>query len=363
MTAVARARWIQSPLGDLALAFCWVPFSILAHVTLDDRLAIGMVLMATFALSFAHQPLTLPIVYSDPLERAARRRLYTWCPVVFLVAATGGLALSVVLVAVVAGLWNAEHTLMQRYGITRIYARKAGEPGVAGTGEKAMLVSWLVLAALWAAADAGTVGQVRRLPLGEVNAEGLRLLTDLRPWAQRLLPLAVAAVVVLGARWASAEVARFRAGAGNPAKLVYLAATAVLIAVMIVDPVVGFVGYVGAHAVEYFVIVNRSLASRWVDAGTGGPLGELVRRPGGRRRFLAGYAAVMVAMVGGLRWYGNQRLYLTVVLVLGGLHILYDGFIWKLRRPSVAAGLVGPVPVAVPAPAGVGQPMSSNASA
>ena len=27
------------------------------------------------------------------------------------------------------------------------------------------------------------------------------------------------------------------------------------------------------------------------------------------------------------------------LLFLGGLHILYDGFIWKLRRPAVAASL------------------------
>ncbi len=39
----------------------------------------------------------------------------------------------------------------------------------------------------------------------------------------------------------------------------------------------------------------------------------------------------------------QPRLYLTTILVLGGLHVLYDGFIWKLRKPSVAAGLVTPV--------------------
>lgn len=109
---------------------------------------------------------------------------------------------------------------------------------------------------------------------------------------------------------------------------------------MLVDPVAGFVGYVGAHAVEYFVIVHRSLGSRWAEPGSGGAVGRSVRAPGGRRRFLLGYAVAMVVLVGGLRWYGSSRLHLTTILVLGGLHVLYDGFIWKLRRPSVAAGLV-----------------------
>ena len=31
--------------------------------------------------------------------------------------------------------------------------------------------------------------------------------------------------------------------------------------------------------------------------------------------------------------------YRFALLFLGGLHILYDGFIWKLRRPAVAASL------------------------
>ena len=41
-----------------------------------------------------------------------------------------------------AGLWNAEHTLMQRYGVMRIYGRKAGDDH--GRLEKPMLIVWLV---------------------------------------------------------------------------------------------------------------------------------------------------------------------------------------------------------------------------
>ena len=35
----------------------------------------------------------------------------------------------------------------------------------------------------------------------------------------------------------------------------------------------------------------------------------------------------------------NGRLYAFAVLFFGALHILYDGFVWKLRRPAVAASL------------------------
>jgi hypothetical protein len=343
-----RARWIHNPVADLGLALCWVPFAVAAHYAQADRSTIALVLSATFLLSFAHQPLTLPIVYGDPEERAARRRTYTWMPVVFVAAAVVGLAVSVPLVAVVAGLWNAEHTLMQRFGITRIYGRKAGENTPAdGRVDRLMLVSWLVLAASVAAASAGTERRILGLPLGEVNRQGLEILTSLRDVAVWLVPVAVLAAVLCTLQWVAREASNYRAGAANPAKWVYAGATAVLIGVMLIDPVAGFVGYVGAHAVEYFVIVHRSLASRWTGDGSGGAIGALVRRPGGRNRFLAGYVVAIVAFTGGLLWLGNHRLYMVAIISLGGLHILYDGFIWKLRKPAVAGALVG-TPAAVP---------------
>ena len=56
-----------------------------------------------------------------------------------------GLNVSLTLVALMAGLWNAEHTLMQRYGVMRIYGRKAGDQH--GRLEKPMLIVWLVAGA------------------------------------------------------------------------------------------------------------------------------------------------------------------------------------------------------------------------
>ncbi len=49
------------------------------------------------------------------------------------------LELDPVIIAVIAGVWNAGHTLQQRYGITRIYGRKVGQAD--GTIELAV-VGW-----------------------------------------------------------------------------------------------------------------------------------------------------------------------------------------------------------------------------
>jgi hypothetical protein len=93
--------------------------------------------------------------------------------------------------------------------------------------------------------------------------------------------------------------------------------------------------------VEYFLIVHHSLGSRYAD-GSGGPLGATVRAPGGRRRFLLGYFAVLAVIVVVSRGWASDDVYRFLVLFLGGLHVFYDGFIWKLRRPAVAHSLAIP---------------------
>ncbi|MGQ0617127.1 MAG: hypothetical protein ACT4PW_09050 [Acidimicrobiia bacterium] len=305
-----------------------------------DHRATASVLGAVFLLSFLHQPLTLPLVYGDPEQRAARRRLLRWSPPVFLVAVLAGLHLSFVLVALVAGLWNAEHTLMQRYGITRIYGRKGGDD--AGRVEKAMLVSWLVLALVWVGADPATNAIVERLPLGATNIESLHLLTGLRSWAALLVVPVALVALALSAQWAFGELRRAAAGVANPAKHVYVLATAALFAwVLFVDPLSGLIGYVGAHSIEYFVIVHRSLGHRFVD-GSGGALGALMRRRRGRERFLVAYVMAFGLLVYAEHRWASPEVYTVTVLFLGGLHVFYDGFIWKLRRPRDASGLVAP---------------------
>ena len=51
------------------------------------------------------------------------------------------------------------------------------------------------------------------------------------------------------------------------------------------------------------------------------------------------YFLAIVALIALTRSRFDGRLYAFAVLFFGALHILYDGFVWKLRRPAVAASL------------------------
>jgi hypothetical protein len=62
----------------------------------------------------------------------------------------------------------------------------------------------------------------------------------------------------------------------------------------------------------------------------------------GRIGFLTIYLALVLAVVQMLDRWTAPTTYTVVILMLGGMHVLYDGFIWK--RPSAARGGLLTVP-------------------
>ncbi len=341
---VTRRRetlWIRGPVWDLVLALAWVPFAALALWWADDPHRIVALVGATLLFSVSHQPLTLPLVYADGSVFASRRRLFTWSPVVFLVAVLVGEQLDPVVIAVIAGTWNAGHTLQQRYGISRIYGRKAGHAD--GRVEHALLWSLLVLALVWAAADPRTSDRIAAAGLGGHNQKGLTVLVDLAPVARWALVPVIAVVAAFGVAWVRQE---WRAERVNPAKWLYLASSVALFGVILVSPIAGFVGYVGAHAAEYFLVVHRHLGDRYPDPVTdgGAPLGRAVRSGPGPTGIIVAYAVVVVTAIYAIGRFLGPQAFATVFLTLGALHLFYDGLIWKLRRPEVARGFRIPTP-------------------
>jgi hypothetical protein len=341
--AARRSSWIFGAGPDLLIALCWIPLWLVGH-----RLAAGhgshndsllrSAVAATFLLSFLHQPMTLGLVYGDANQFRQRRRLFLWTPPVAVIVITVAVVLHLWVIIPVAALWNTVHTLQQRYGLARIYGRKAGY-GSARL-DRVVLYAWMAAAVLLVAANPRTLGLVHRVSLDSVNAGGIRLLADARPWALLLLvPVGLVAVGVAAALAGQEyrQLGSSRAATGvpaNPAKWLYQASSLLLIVSIAVDPAAGFIAYVGAHAIEYFVVVYKTTETRYGRQRDGSTLlGRAAYRPTGRIACFAG--VVGLAVVLHARLAGD--VYNVVLYTLGVLHFLYDGFIWKLRKPAVAA--------------------------
>ena len=344
-------QWMHGPVLDVVLGWCFLPVAVVVHFAEPNLTLVQTMMAVIFVVSFAHQPLTLGLVYADPAQLAAHRRLFTWAPLAAVAAIVVGLSISLTLVALVAGLWNAEHTLMQRYGLMRIYGRKAGDDH--GALEKPMLVVWLVAALLFIAAYVDLQQLVLKLGVDETNARGIRLLDGFQAPAQVLFWMAAAGGVLLAVRWWRAE--RSLGLRASRPKHLYALGTLGLVVTVMVDPIAGVAGYVAAHSVEYFAVVHRSLRTR-VD---GAPVARATRSSARRAFVYLAYFAAVAVFVRLTFGVAQGRVYAFAILLFGALHILYDGFVWKLRRPAVAAslGIIPAVPprssavLRVPAPA------------
>jgi hypothetical protein len=322
---------MHGPVVDIALGWCWLPIALIVHSAEPHLSAVQSIVGVIFLVSFAHQPLTLGLVYGDPAQRNAHRRLYQWAPWVAFTLIVIGLNVSLSLVALMAGLWNAEHTLMQRYGVMRIYGRKAGDDH--GRLEKPMLIVWLVAGIAYIGGYVDLQRLVHKLGMGATNARSVDLLGGLAGWARILFWVAALVGVVLAVQWWQAE-RKLGSRASRPKHLYALGTVGLIIAVM-VDPIAGVAGYVAAHAIEYFAVVHSSLRKR----NDAAPVAAVTRTPLRRAIAYIGYFTAIGALVY-LTWSPfNGKLYAFAILFFGALHILYDGFVWKLRRPAVAASL------------------------
>ena len=334
--------WVHGALADTLLGWCWLPVALAMHA-MESSITHAQALMGIiFLVSFAHQPLTLGLVYGDPAQRNAHRRLYTWAPFVAIALIAIGLNISLMLVGIMAGLWNAEHTLMQRYGVLRIYGRKAGDNH--GSIEKPMLITWLVTALLFLGAYVDLPRFTRKIGFDDTNKRSIEALDAVSGGATVLFWIAAVVSVAFAVRWVRAERARPPSPARN-AKWVYAAGTLGLVGAVMVDPLAGIAGYVAAHAIEYFGIVHSSLHRR----GSSGDTSAVARASASRTRRVGLYALYfgLVTAVIAVTWnLWDGRLYAYAILFFGALHILYDGFVWKLRKPAVAAslGIMAPGP-------------------
>lgn len=318
-------RWLRNPVHDITMALLWVPFVAAAYLVADDQDSLRWLVSATLLFSFAHQPLTLWLVYGDSAQRTAHRRLVLWAPAVAVVAVSVGTSVRPDIVALIAGVWNVAHTLRQRYGVSRLYGRLAG---IDCSGDNRLLWSWLALATVVAVTGTDLVDAARRAGLGRRNTTAVDVLASADTVGTALLLASLSVAVWVTATWLQDE--RRRTTHSLP-RFAYLASTAVLFVVLAIEPVAGFVGYVGAHAAEYLLVVRWRIQRAGHQTRRGDGVGALVRRVGSNGT-IALYAVLVLVLIAGLANLGGSRAALALTLTLGALHLAFDSVIWRSSK-------------------------------
>ncbi|MCB9755904.1 MAG: tetratricopeptide repeat protein [Myxococcales bacterium] len=332
--------WIIAPAADAALILGAPLLSaalVLPLAALVGSRVVWLVVM-TFGSVGHHLPGFLRTYGDRALFRQHRARFLLAPPLVFATSLWFA-AYNLHGVLLLSLVWSVWHGMMQHYGFLRVYDAKVGAraPEVARL-DWWMTCAWFSLCLLWSPVQGASV-------LASLFDAGFWLIP---PAALRVagtvtlvLTLAISALyLIMTARW------RRRGVPVSPRKLALLVTTTALLyfaRVMTRDPFLTVALFEVLHDVQYLAIVwafNRGVAER----GQGGRLGRWLYRP--RALAVAVYVTLCLAYgalaFGVALWRGDglgTRVVVALLATSGILHFYYDGFIWKLRRAEVSAGL------------------------
>lgn len=361
------APWLKSPTWDLGgLAYCWLPFYVFVvfGLGLDGGWStagshgagrepgLGLAMLVALAITYVHRHYTFILVYGDRETFERRRKAYLWAPAILFVglalilrgqgeasAEIAGVTFSPWLVVLtITGVWNVWHTIMQRHGIFRIYAGKAGKGLQAREhGRRDFRLVWSLVALV-----AVIVPMFRQETFaGVFNAR--RLLGALEPLlggtVGTIVLVVVVALVLLQLRsWLVAELGADLEFSERLPRWGFLSSTLALLAVFIVHgPIVGYLCFGTAHAIEYVFFLHHFGRRKFAQNSSDGSLvARMLRRP-------VRWAPILVGSLLAVFWIlkdqRSSEAWLVYYTATSLLHFLYDGWIWKVRKPEVAKPL------------------------
>lgn len=259
-----------------------------------------------------------------------------------------------------AAAWNIWHTLMQKFGILRVYAAKSAVP------IERRAPAWVDRLFLFGAVP------VLVAWLGPAQRDLLR--TQYKSVTQFLLPVADALVVVqpvllpLSAVVWAASIGCFvwhewRADGLRtwPRLSMAFALTALVATFFVLSPLKVYAAYGFSHAVEYMVFVQAFLRRRYAgvsmaslaegSAAHAPLIARLLRHPWwfwgvfsvvvGGAYFTTQFGRHFGLPTGGLRLLDVKlSTWFFAFAIWGSMaHFYFDGFLWKLRTPQVRANL------------------------
>jgi len=354
---VTASRWHVSPAVDVsAYALSWL-FILLPLTYFSSHEHQVVMLLIVVGLTFAHRHYTLPYVYLDREIFDTHPKRFTWFPLVMLIGFLASPAvwntrarIVVAAIVFVAGAWNIWHVYMQKFGVLRMYAAKSGSSTDSPRWvDRVLLFCWVPLYLAWLGPSYRdqienafpTVRDIA-LPLIDAMARALPIL---------LVPAIACVVAGLGIflhyEWKTQ-------GLRNAPRLSMAFGTTLLSASFLMfNPIHVFMAFAFSHAVEYMVFVwafqrRRHRAPRVPEPR----LGRILKHPwlaygmftfGITVPYLLmrfwGYLIVPEAtnpMILGTtieRWAFYWSVFQSLV------HFYYDGFLWKMRMPSVQANI------------------------
>ncbi|HUR28900.1 MAG TPA: tetratricopeptide repeat protein, partial [Planctomycetota bacterium] len=335
-----RTLWIRGPWTDL-LFFVGVPLLLLPLIlAAPGRPSVQelILVLGAFGALGHHLPGMLRAYGDRELFRRFRVRLIL-APLFLTLACVGFSVSGLTGIVLITFVWTTWHTSMQIYGFARIYDAKLGASSRWTTRlDLALCAAWIVAPLCFSDGRVAYALDLYYRTGGPLLAAST--VTALRTaWLVFTAALSLAFVARLLRTWTRGE-------RPNPVKLVFFAVSFGFwwfCMVAVEHLVAGIALFDVFHDVQYLALVwmfQRARVEK--QAGVTGFTRFLFRSSGG----LIGLYVGLIVAYGSIGHFSGKlasedaRNVLTGVLAASALfHFYLDGFIWKVREPSMREGL------------------------
>lgn len=366
------AEWQVGPAVDMAAYhFSWV-WMLVPLLALGDGYPMDYapLLALALVLGFVHRHATLPGVYLDREVFSRHPLRFTLVPALLIAALLmsprlirdgipagllypggwpgeaipGSVAFGAVLF--VAGTWNVWHVYMQKFGILRIYAAKAGAAPAPAWIDRGLVLGWVPLIVLHLGTGYADLALER---FSAARTQLSPLIAGLAAWQELLWPLASGLAAASVMLFFSTEWNRQRWRNG-PRLSMGIGTVGLSASFLIFDPIKVYIAFGFSHAVEYLVFVWAFERRRHHTPRPHRPLlGRILAWSSLAHPAFYLSLAALYLLTKSWAHYGFEIWSLPTWVIAGTQitvwmrlwavyqslqHFYYDGFLWKRREPG-----------------------------
>jgi hypothetical protein len=288
----------------------------------------AIIVLVVFMVNYVHRHLTFVLVYGDSEEFDNRKITYLVLPLFISMITAGFLYFNVFAVLLTLSvMWTMYHSVAQKYGLTRIYSRKAGYG--ASWLDRAVIFSWFAYL-VFALADK----EKETLQNYSAGRTILEYIGDYVGLMGIISYVVFAVALLFTARYIASEYDN-RHRISIPKNL-YVFSILFLYSLFLYDMVIGYIVFAFSHGIEYIAFVNMYVKKKYRQYPTSRSLLAKASRKLWLYSSLFSLLIVLLCLIG--MNYDNSA-FATYIVGSSFLHFLYDGWIWKLRKPDVGKPL------------------------
>lgn len=354
-----RTAWINNFAYDnLLISFIWIPFLILFAYFLDIGNMAGkgfidvndfkIAVILTIVLNLIHRNYTFLLVYGDFNTFKERKKLFSITPVIVVITVVYFLyfanktVYSLGLVIVFA--WQIYHTVMQRYGILRVYHKKSNISSIALIKSK-----WMDLTFVWSYITfCFLISLILGYNLLKIHHYGkifnsviIYLDTSINIILILLAFLSITSLIyliIINNKYKKPNTVLM------PRNLFLLSTLLLGFIFVIYGPIIGFLTFSCLHTIEYIAFVYAFSKKRYQNKNSNSLSAKIFTSPKITILIFAIQLPIFYLLNNFVSLSGNVdyiKLYLLYNGILGLTHFIYDAFIWKVRDKKVSEVLQG----------------------